>query len=341
MAYATTTQLAAETSARKAADATEATARQNADANLSSQIAALASRVAALENLPPVVPPVVPPTPPSGTSKTVSSIAALLAAINDSMLDEIVLANGVYDSPSAETGAGLCFDQRYARTRPLIIRAETDLGAVIDGGGRNNWNPLIFRDAPYLAWGGLTLRGLLFAHGTVTQTGLIVFGQNGSVTPGPATGITLQHMKADATVLSGSTQLSGDHFVYFSSSTAPCTDIALEDFELDAAAANGLDSFLHFYVQPALGVGPRRVRVQRFNVKGTDTAILLWDASLVDVAISDGVIANARRFAVRYEIAAQSVALTRCTSTGSGSKGFYSPLPSPPPGLTLAGCSFA
>ena len=73
------------------------------------------------------------PTPAPGSSVRVTSIAALLTALADNSVTEIVVANGTYVVPGASTSAGqtsgLWIDRRFAsRTDPVLVWAETVAG---------------------------------------------------------------------------------------------------------------------------------------------------------------------------------------------------------------------
>ena len=82
-----------------------------------------------------------PPTPaPAGPSVRVTSVAALLTALADNTVTEIVVANGTYRvSPaSSKASNSLWIGSRYAsRTRAVTVRAETRGGVTFDGGGRD------------------------------------------------------------------------------------------------------------------------------------------------------------------------------------------------------------
>jgi hypothetical protein len=298
---------------------------------LKSDFAALTARVAKLEAATP--PPVQPPV--TGRTVTVTSVAALLAQLADDSVGEVVVADGTYTVPNASASAGLWIDSRFAsRTNPVLVRAQTVGGVTLSGGGATGWNPLCFRDgAHHQTW-----QGFHFASGDPTQTGVIVFGQNGSVTPAPPHHITLLDITVDESVTSTNAPgVSGDHAVYFSSTTTPAHDILIDRLTVNAATS-GLDSALHFYVQPALGVGPQNVTVRHMAVTGTDQAVILWDGSLAGISIEDSTITGAKTTAVRYEVGG-TVALHRVTSTGSGAHGFYSSLGPTPPGVTFDSCS--
>ena len=274
-----------------------------------------------------------------GQSVRVTSVASLLTALADNTVTEIVVANGTYVVPDAHSSvgqkSGLWIDARFAgRTKPVLVRAETIGGVTFSGGGATGWLGLHFTEGVH----DQTWQGFHFANAEPTQTGVIVFGQSGSVTPVPPHHITLLDITIDETITSDNpVGMSGDHAVYFSSTTTPIHDILIDRLTVKAATS-GLDSALHFYTQPALGLGPQSVTVSHMTVTGTDQAIIFWDASLSNITISDSTITGAKDTAVRYEQGG-TVTLRNVTSTGSGQHGFYSSLGSNPPGVTFIGDS--
>ena len=272
------------------------------------------------------------PTPAPGTkSVRVTSIRGLLTTLADNTVGQIVVANGRYTVPSRQ----LLIDARFAnRTKPVLVRAETIGGVTFSGGGATGWLGLHFTQGAH----DQTWQGFHFANAEPTQTGVIVFGQSGSVTPVPPHHITLRDITIDATITSNNPYgMSGDHAVYFSSTTSPTHDIVIDRLTVKAATS-GLDSALHFYTQPALGPGPRNVTVSHMSVTGTDQAVMFWDASLKSITIANSTITGAKVSAVRYERGG-TVTLSGVTSTGSGQHGFYSSMGSNPPGVTFSNAS--
>lgn len=294
---------------------------------LKTELAALAARVSSLESPPPVIVPVAKSVP-------VSSIPSLLSYLADDTVDEIVVASGTYTVPNASSG-GLWIDSRFAaRTRPILVRAAANGSVVLSGGGSTYWSALDFRDGVH----DMTWRGFRFADGEPTQTGVIVFGQNGSVVPSPPHHITLQDITIDETVTSDNPAgKSGDHAVYFSSATGPAHDLLIERLTVNARTS-GLDSALHFYTTSDHGPGPVDVTVRDLVVNGTDQAVIFWDGTIARVLIDGARITGALRSAVRYEVGG-TVTLRNVVSTGSGERGFYSSLGAAPAGATLVNCS--
>jgi hypothetical protein len=270
---------------------------------------------------------------------TVFAVAELLTALADNRVTEIVVANGTYLLPNASSSvgqkSGLWIDARFAsRTNPVLVRAETLGGVTFSGGGATSWSALDFRDGVH----DQTWQGFHFANGEPTQTGVIVFGQNGSVTPVPPHHITLLDITVDETVTSDNPAgMSGDHAVYFSRAQ----DRGPHDIVIDRltvhAATSGLDSAVHFYGSQPGQPNADTVAVRHLTVDGTDQAVILWDPTLRGITVSDSTITGATTIAVRYEGGAE-ITLADVVSTGSGHTGFYSTLGANPPGVTFAGC---
>ena len=310
------------------------------------QIDALTARVAALEAVvygtpaPTATPsptPTVPPTPTSTPTVTirVTSIAALLTALADNTVTEIVVSNGTYVVPDAAShqSTGLWIDQRFAgRTNPVLVRSETIGGVTFSGGGATGWSALDFRDGVH----DQTWQGFRFANGEPTQTGVIVFGQNGSVVPVAPYHITLRDITFEESVTSDNPYgMSGDHAIYFSKALTPGVhDIVIDGLTVNASTS-GLDSALHFWGSSSGAPNANNVTIRRMVVKGTDQAIILWDATLHDVLIDGATITGASQFAVRYEEPGQRLVIENSTSTGSGQAGFFSYEGANPPGLTF------
>jgi hypothetical protein len=282
------------------------------------------------------------PTPtPATSSVRVTSIPALLTALANNAVTEIVVANGTYVVPAASSSAGqisgLWIDHRFSsRTNPVLVRAEMTGGVTISGGGATGWIGIAFRDGVH----DQTWQGFHFADADPTQTGVIVFGQSGSVIPIAPYNITLRDMTIDETITSANPLgVSGDHAVYFSAALTPGPHDILIDGLTVNAATSGLDTALHFYHSAAGAPGANNVTVRNMRVTGTDQAIVFWGATIYGIVIEDSTITNARQFAVRYE-GGGTLTLRRVTSTGSGQVGFYSSLGPNPPAVTFDSDSF-
>ena len=249
------------------------------------------------------------------------------------------MANGTYVVPNAASttgqASGLWIDQRFAgRTRPVLVRADTTGGVTFSGGGATGWIGLAFRDGVH----DQTWQGFRFANAEPTQTGVIVFGQSGSVVPVPPHHITLLDMTIEETITSDNPPgKSGDHGIYFSKALTPGVHDILIDRLTVSAATSGLDSAIHFYHSAAGEPNANNVTIRHMIVTGTDQAVILWDATIHDIAIVDSTITNATDTAIRYELGG-TVTLRRVVSTDSTHHGFYSSLGPNPPGVTFDNC---
>ena len=275
------------------------------------------------------------PTPagPSGSSVRVSSIPALLDALDNNDISDIVVANGTYRvSPAGlQKADSLWIDDRFLdRTNPVTVRAETRGGVTFDGGGTSSFGALTFvAGAHHQTWDGFT-----FANGAATDTGVVAFGgYDGLAAPHH---ITLRHLtflgscRGRATTASGNTT---DHAIYFSQSVGGVHDVVLEDITVDGSGY--LASAVHFFHSDSANPNAWNVTVRRLTVNKTQQAIILWDRTVHDVTIDGATITNALSVGVRYEGPGEDVALRNITTTGSGNYGFYSSLGSSPPGVTF------
>jgi hypothetical protein len=279
--------------------------------------------------------PAPTPKPSTGTSVRVTSIAALLTALDDNRVTDIVVANGTYRvSPaSAKRADSLWIGARFAdRTAAVTVRAETRGGVTFDGGGANYFGGLTFVEGAH----DQTWDGFRFANGVPTQTGVIVFGgYSGLAAPHH---ITLREL-AIAGSITSTYAGSGDHSIYFSHAIGGPHDILVDGFTVDGSG--GVNTALTFYHSDAPNTNAWNVTVRRLTVSGTYQAIELWDETLRNIRIDGATITNARQRAVRYELPGSEIVLANITSTGSGAgSGFYSSYGTNPPGLTLINNSF-
>ena len=256
----------------------------------------------------------------------VTSIPALLTALADDTVTEIVVANGTYhvDGAASRQASSLWIGEEFAgRTRPILVRAETTGGVTFDGGGRYLGGISFQEGAHHQTW-----QGFVFAHGSPKESGVIMFGGNAG-SPG-AHHITLRDITVDKSVTDVRTM---GYAVYFSYAVGGPHDILIEDFTVDNSLG-GLEAALHFYHSDAANRNAWNVTVRRMHVTGTQQAIMLWDKTLQDIVIEDSTITGAESYAVRYEMG-DTVMLRRVTSTGSGESGFYSSRGPRPPGVTF------
>ena len=282
--------------------------------------------------------PASSPAMVAGTSVRVASIPALLDALDNNAVTDIVVANGTYQVSTAGKLASnsLWIGSRFVdRTNPVTVRAESRGGVTFDGGGTTSFGGLSFvQGAHHQTWDGFN-----FANGQATATGVITFGGHaGSAAPHH---ITLRHVTVLGSCTGRSTTaLSGslDHAIYVAHAVGGPHDLLFEDITVDGAGY--LSSGLVFYHSDSANPNAWNVTVRRLKVTGTQQAIILWDRTVHDITIDGATLTNALAVAVRYEGPGQNIALRNITSTGSGDFGFYSSLGSSPPGVTFFGNSF-
>jgi hypothetical protein len=272
--------------------------------------------------------PTPTPAPVSGSSIRVTSIPALLTALADNDITEIVVANGTYRvSPAGlQRSDSLWIGKRFAgRTKSVVVRAETNGGVVFDGGGANYFGGIWFVDgAHHQTW-----QGFVFANGTPTQTGVIMFGDGvGRAAPHH---ITLRSITIPRSIRTSSTG-AGDHGVYFSQAVGGPHDLLIDGLTVDGAG--GLDTALHFYHSDSSHRNAWNVTIRRMKVTGTDQAIMLWDSTTSNVLIEDSTISGATSYAVSYE-RGSAITFRGVTSSGSGSAGWTSSKGANPPGVTF------
>ena len=265
-----------------------------------------------------------------------TSIPALLTSLANNTITDIVVANGTYRvSPAASKASNsLWIGKQFAsRTRPVTVRAATRGGVTIDGGGATYFGGISFEEGAH----DQTWDGFVFANGTPTSTGVVVFGgyDDGSAAPHH---ITMRNITFLASIRGAVPQ---DHDVYISSTSAGTSgphDLLFEDITADGSG--GIMSAFNFghNTPPA---NAWNVTVRRLKATNLNTAIVVWEGVLHDLLFEDITLSNSTRFGVRYENSTDSrVVLRNVISTGSGTQGFYSSYGTPPPGVTLSSCSF-
>ncbi len=277
------------------------------------------------------------PTPTTNKTVRVSTVPALLSALANDSVDEIVVADGTYRvSPAGKQRTNsLWIGRRFAaRTRPVTVRAETRGGVTFDGAGATSFGGLWFADgAHHQTWDGF-----VFANGQPTSTGVIMFGEGGGGAPHH---ITLRHVTIAASCTGAATSATApntDHAIYVSQAIGGPHDLRFDDVTVDGTG--GLASAFHFYHSDATQQNAWNVTIRRLRVIGTQQAIMLWDRTLHDITVDGAVITDALRHAVTYERPGQDIVLQNITSTGSGRSGFYSTLGSAPPGITFLNNAF-
>ena len=298
-------------------------------------VAALGLYVLPFAAAPTAVPTPTPTQPPAGTKTVnVSSIPALLSALADNSVDEIVVANGTYHvSPAgAEQSDSLWIGSRFAgRTRPITVRAATRGGVTFDGGGATYFGCISFEDGAHdQTWDGFNCAG-----GEATSTGIVTFGGYAGMA-GPHH-ITMRYITILSSCTGRATSPSGpatDHAFYLSEAVGGPHDLLFEDITVHGAGY--LASAFHFYHSDSANRNAWDVTVRRLHVSGTQQAIMLWDPTLRNVTFDTVDITNALKIGVRYEtIGATGIRLENITSTGSGSDGFYSSQGTAPAGVTF------
>jgi hypothetical protein len=277
--------------------------------------------------------PVPQPTPvlPSNAVK-VTSITALLAALSDDAITEIVVANGTYrvGTAASQRSNSLWIGRRFAgRTTPVTVRAETRGGVVFDGGGSTFFGGISFEEgAHHQTWDGF-----VFANGVPTHTGVITFG--GYAGSAAAHNITLRNITLTRTLTSSSIGIT-DHGVYVAHAVGGVHDVLIDGLTVDGTG--GLDSAVHFYHSTSGNPNAWNFTMRGLRVNGTSQAVILWDGTLRNVVLEDSAISGAGT-AVRYEIGG-SVTLRRVVSTASRLAGFFSTLGLRPPGVTIVDSTF-
>ena len=274
--------------------------------------------------------------PIGSNSAFVSSIAGLRSALANNAIDEIVVANGTYKvSPSgnqASTSLWIGGGAIAARTRPVLVRAETRGGVILDGGGGSGYAGLSFEDGAHdQTWDGFT-----FANMTAHETGIVEFG--GYVPRRAPHHITLRVITITRTCLGRATYFGAptlDHAIYISNAASVGPhDLLLEDVSVDGRG--GLASAVHFDHGDALNPNATNVVVRRLHVVGTQQALILWEPPVHSITFDTVDITSAISHAIRFEsIGATSIVFSNIVSTNSGHEAWYSSLGLHPPGVTF------
>ena len=265
-----------------------------------------------------------------------TSIPALLTALANNAVTEIVVANGTYrvSGASGKQADSLWIGDRFAgRTRPVLVRAETTGGVIFDGGGCDLLGrPRLRRRAPTTRHG----RASSSPTGSRRPAAAVVFGGwAGRAAPHH---ITLRDITITRTVTSDNgLGVTRDHALHFSEALGGVHDILVDGYTVDGAG--GLDSAVYFGDETLPGSPSAwNVTVRNMKVTGTETTIIFWESTIKNVLIEDSTITGATRFALRYQLADTNIVLRRVTSTGSGSQGLYTPPGANLTGLILENC---
>ena len=279
---------------------------------------------------------------PAPTSARVTSVPALLTALADNAVTDIVVANGTYRvSPaSSQASNSLWIGARFAsRTNPVTVRAETTGGVIFDGGAADTFGGITFVAGAH----DQTWDGFVWQNGTPTGssgpgsgTGVVVFGgYAGMAAPHH---ITLRN----CTIRPIAGSYIGGHAVYFSWAASPgAHDIVLDGLTVDDP--NGyVTAGFHFYHSDASNPNVNNVTIRNSHVIGTQQGALLWDPTLRNITFADTTITNALRLGIQYQTVGSTGIVFRNVVTvgsGQGGLGFYSDQGSNPPGVTFIGCS--
>ena len=290
--------------------------------------------------------PTPDPTPaptatPTIKSVRVTSIPALLTALADNTVDEIVVANGTYQvSPSGQLRSNSLWigGNRFAsRTRPILVRAETVGGVTLDGGGAKAFGALSFEDGAH----DQTWDGFRFTNMVAEYTGIIEVG--GYLPRRPPYNITIRNMTITASCTGRATTAKGstwDHGIYLAHATGVGPhDLLFKNITVDGRG--NLASAVHFDHGDATNPPAWNVTVLGLHVTNTQSAIILWSDRLKNIVLDGADISGAKAYGVRFESSgASGIVFKNITSVNSGYRGFYSSMGTNPPGVTLLNNSF-
>ena len=280
-------------------------------------------------------------TRPGSKSVRVSSIPALLTALADNSLDEIVVANGTYHvSPAGQLKSDSLWiggDRFARRTRAITVRAETIGGVTLDGGGASAFGGLSFEDGAH----DQTWNGFRFTNMKAEYTGIIEVG--GYLPRRTPYNITVRNMTITSSCTGRATTADGstwDHGIYI----AHAVGVGPHDLLFDNITVDGrgnLASAVHFDHGDAANPAAWNVTVRDLHVRDTQQAIILWSDKLRNIVFDGADITDAKAYAVRFESSgASGIVFKNITSVNSGYRGFYSSKGTSPAGVTLANNSF-
>lgn len=280
------------------------------------------------------------------TAVQVSSIADLKTALADDSYDEIVVADGTYTIANAtdEASTSLFFGSSFAsRTRPCTIRAQTTGGVTFDGVSGSKCGMFIGIGAH-----DLTFDGFKFANVNPGSTGVVTVGRHGTV-EAACYNLSFLNITILGTCLGANSPGNFlDHGFYLSSAANPGPhDILIEDCSVVAPGDTTrlLHSAIHMFGdENGSETTPWNVTVNRFAATAKD-GMLIWGANIHDCTFTDCTFTSCTVFGARQQYADSDMQYTDCTSTGSGSQGWYSPAATPdntaPAGTTFTSCSWA
>jgi hypothetical protein len=288
--------------------------------------------------------PIPTSAPPAAVkSVRVASIPALLKALADNSIGEIVVANGTYHvSPAGLKRSDSLWiggDAMVARTRPITVRAETVGGVTLDGSGSDTtYGGLSFEDGAH----DQTWDGFRFTNMAARDTGIIEVG--GYVPRRTPYNITIRNMTVTRTCTGRATYADGstwDHAMYIAHAAGVGPhDILVENFTVDGRG--NLASAVHFDHGDEPGTAPAwNVTVRNLTVENTQQAIILWSDGLRNIVFDGANIQDAKAYGVRFESrGASGIVFKNITTVNSGYGGFFSSMGSKPPGVTFTNDSF-
>lgn len=294
------------------------------------------------------LPPIPEPTPPPVIVPVLKSVRAasvpeINAALASNDVDEIVVPNGTYraGNPTSKAADSLWIGSQYAqRTRPILVRAETPGGAILDRAGGNGAFS-VNGGAHHQTWDGFRI-----ANAIANQTGIVMIGGYLGL-PAPHH-ITLRRMFIDKSchrVSAG--DRTTDHAVYFSYALDTWSDILIEDLTVDATDLMGLSSGIHMdHGGPgdAPNLAAHGVTVRNLVFKGSraitgQMAIVLWTPPIRDWTFDGGRFTDVGGAAVYFESrGAKSILLKDLVSTNSRIP-FLSSMGASPAGVTFENLS--
>ena len=175
----------------------------------------------------------------------VTSISALLTALANDSIGDIVVANGTYHVSTASSmrSDSLWIGKRFAgRTRPVLIRAETRGGVTFDGGGSSSYGGMTIIDGAHdQIWDGFNFANMVGGH-----TGIIVFG--GDPTLPPPHHITLRNFTLKSTLRRESSSSNKSQGVYFAHARGRArNNLLIEDLNIQGTNSLSLWSGIHAY----------------------------------------------------------------------------------------------
>lgn len=283
-------------------------------------------------------PPPPPPPPPTQIIKPARSVADILALLADHTVDVIEVENRTYSIPGAPSAGGLFLDKRFAgRPKPVIVRPQTPFGVTFDGGGRGYWNATQFQGADWITWDGF-----VYANGSPTSTGVIVFGGYGNDGNPGSHHIVIPRIRFLPSIKG---VIPKDHLFYFSATDNAFDgphDISVSGVEADVRGS-GLMSLFNFGKNGYKNA--HDVTIRNVSGRGLNTAIVVWEGDPKRVTFEDVTLTDNVRFGVRYENYGPGQDMTfRRVRTESGEQGWLSsqsrPDTTPPAGIKIEESTF-